>query len=823
MRPEVLAPAGDEECLQAAVRSGADAVYFGVQGFNARARATNFSLDELPRVLGELHAAGVKGYLTLNTLVFDHELGDVERTLRAAAGAGADAVIVQDLGVLRLARAVAPTLPVHASTQMTCTDAASIALAASLGAARVVVARELSLDDLAAIRAATDVELEVFVHGALCVSYSGQCLTSEAIGGRSANRGACAQACRLPYELVVDGALRELGDVAHLLSPQDLEASALVPELARLGVASLKIEGRLKGPSYVAAAVRLYRAAVDALDADDDAARPLDQRRRDAVQCYSRGSGPGFLRGVDHQRLVEGRTCEHRGLVLGELQRVVRARGRCWLELATSEPVARGDGLFIEGGRAGDGERGGRVWDVVTEGTCTQLWLGPDVDVEHLGAGRRVFKNDDPALDKRLRAELDRDRWRERVDVTVRGRAGEPLVLEATSARGLHAQVESDTALAVAHTRPLDEATLADKLGKLGDTPYRLGALDVRLEGAVTLPLSSLNRARRALAEALALSGARAWPTTSTCAGDLLTCPSPAARVPDAGLFVPILMALCRSLTQARAALAAGADGVYLDLLALTGTGAAVRALRAEGARVVGVALPRVQKPGEQKIGAFLRGLSPDALLVRSLGALAELPPRAHEGARPLLVGDFSLNAANHLAAAMLLERLDVVTPSYDLDERQLAALLTGGLGPQLELPLHQPLPLFHTEHCLFAALLSSGSDHTSCGRPCERHVVSLRDRIGLELPVEADVGCRNTVFHARAQSAAALVGRAQAARVRRFRVELVREPDAEVTRIVRGYRALLDGTIDARALARQLGGPTGVVKGSLRVLEEAR
>jgi putative protease len=799
-----------------------------VQAFNARARATNFSLDELPRVLGELHAAGVKGYLTLNTLVFDHELADVERTLRAAAGAGVDAVIVQDLGVLRLARAVSPTMPVHASTQMTCTDAASVALAASLGAARVVVARELSLDDLAAIRAATDVELEVFVHGALCVSYSGQCLTSEAIGGRSANRGACAQACRLPYDLVVDGALRELGDVAHLLSPHDLEASALVPELARLGVASLKIEGRLKGPSYVAAAVRLYRAAVDALDADADAARMLDQRRRDAVQCYSRGSGPGFLRGVDHQRLVEGRTCEHRGLLLGELQRVVRARARVWLELDTTGTVARGDGLFVEGGRAGDGERGGRVWDVVTEGARTQLWLGPDVDVEHLGAGRRVFKNDDPALDKRLRAELDRDPCRERVDVTVRGRADAPLVLEAASARGLHAQVESDTALVAAHTRPLDEATLADKLGKLGDTPYRLGALDVRLEGAVTLPLSSLNRARRALAEALALSGARAWPTTSTCAGELLPTADSLAHAPETGSFVPGLtapglLALCRSLAQARAALAAGADGVYLDLLALTGTGATVRTLRAEGARMVGVALPRVQKPGEQNIGASLRALSPDALLVRSLGALAELPTSDHEGAQPLLVGDFSLNAANHLAAAVLLERLDVVTPSYDLDERQLAAFLSGGLGARLELPIHQPLPLFHTEHCLFAALLSSGSDHTCCGRPCDRHVVSLRDRVGVELPVEADVGCRNTVFHARAQSAAARVTRAQAAGVARFRVELVRESDAEVTRIVRSYRALLDGAIDARALARQLGGPTSVVKGSLRVLEGAR
>lgn len=821
MRPEVLAPAGDEECLRAAVRAGADAVYFGVQAFNARARAANFALGELPRVLDLLHGAGVKGYLTLNTLVFDHELDDVERTIRAAASAGVDAVIVQDLGVLRLARAVAPELPVHASTQMTCTDAASVALAARLGAARVVAARELSLADLAAIRADTDVELEVFVHGALCVSYSGQCLTSEAIGGRSANRGACAQACRLPYDLVVDGATRDLREVAHLLSPQDLETSALVPELARLGVASLKIEGRLKGSSYVAAAVRLYRAAVDALDGSPET-HPLDgqldQRRREALQCFSRGSGPGFLRGVDHQQLVEGRTCEHRGLLLGPLARVVRARGRVLLEIATHDPIARGDGLFVEGGRASAGELGGRVWDVERDDEHALVWLGPDVDVDQARAGRRVFKNDDPALDKRLRHDNERAPRRERVDLTVRGAAGAPLSLEATSARGLRARVESDTALVAAHTHPLDQAVLEDKLGKLGDTPYRLDALAVELVGELTLPVSSLNRARRALVAALARSGARSWRTTVTCAHDLLPPADVTGGAPVPGLFV-----LCRSLGQAKAALAAGADGVYLDILALTGTGAAVRALRAEGARYVGVALPRVQKPGEGKIAASLLELAPDALVVRSLGALAELPSRDHQPRLPTLVGDFSLNAANHLSTSLLLERLDAVVPSYDLDERQLAAFVDGGLGPRLELVLHHPMPLFHTEHCLFAALLSTGQDHTSCGRPCERHVVGLRDRVGMELPVEADVGCRNTVFHARAQSAAALVPRAQAAGVRRFRVELVRERDDEVAHIVRSYRALLAGTMAPLELTRALGGANGVVKGSLRVLEEAR
>ena len=231
-KPEVLAPAGDELALEAAIRGGADAVYFGLQGFNARARAANFDEAGLAATVRRLHDHGVKAYVALNTLVFDDELPRLEAAVRACAAAGVDAVIVQDIGVAKVLREVAPDLRMHASTQMTCTDASSVELAAELGARRVVLARELSLDDIASIAGASDVELEVFVHGALCIAYSGQCLTSEAIGGRSANRGACAQACRLPYELVVDGTVRPLGDKAYLLSPEDLEATAEVPRLA---------------------------------------------------------------------------------------------------------------------------------------------------------------------------------------------------------------------------------------------------------------------------------------------------------------------------------------------------------------------------------------------------------------------------------------------------------------------------------------------------------------------------------------------------------------------------------------------------------------
>lgn len=824
MRPEVLAPAGDEAALEAALRAGADAVYLGLSAHNARARASNFEVDRLPELAAHVHAHGAKLYVTLNTLVFDHELPEVEAFVRAAATAGVDALIVQDLGLVRLARAIAPELPVHASTQMTCTDPSSVAFAAELGASRVVVGRELSVGDIAAIRSATDVELEVFVHGALCVAYSGQCLTSEAIGGRSANRGACAQACRLPYELVVDGVPRDLGPHAYLLSTEDLEASELVPRLAELGVASLKIEGRLKGPDYVAAATKLYRAAVDAASGVERT--DLERLRRDTRLTYSRGSGPGFLGGVDHQRMVEGRTCEHRGLLLGTARSTRNSRGKALLELRLAEPLARGDGLMIEGGLASENERGGRVWSIERSGTdvesaasgeLVRVWLGPDVKLLDVVAGTRVFKTGEPGTTKRILGEIERDPHREALHLTIHGTVGEPFVVEARSERGLFAKVVGDAVLTLADERPLEVAVLREKLGKLGDTVYRLGSLESHLPEGTILPISALNRARRALVASLEQSARRKHGTTAIHVGDLVEAANVDDRpTPDAGLYV-----LCRNQAQAEAAISAGADGVYLDFLELVGVGKALTSLRALGARFVGVAPPRIRKPGEEKIDRYLAELGPDAFLVRSLGALRD-GRRALGESGPLRIGDFSLNVANRLAAATVLEQgLDAFTPSFDLDSAQLLALLRTPVGRLAELVVHHPMPLFHTEHCVFAALLSDGADFRSCGRPCERHVVSLRDRAGMDHPIEADVGCRNTIFHQNAQTAAAQVRDAQGAGVGRFRIELVRETPADVARIVEAYRRLLRGDIAPSDLMRSLRTERGygVVRGSLRVL----
>ncbi len=384
--PELLAPAGDWECVKAAVENGADAVYFGLEKFNARMRAHNFIEADLPQLMEYLHRRGVRGYVTFNTLVFQDELAEAENYLRTIIAAGVDAAIVQDVGICRLIRALSPDFPIHASTQMTITSAAGIEFARHLGCDLAVLARECSIAEIEKIRAAgsavaapardvAPLPLEVFVHGALCVAYSGQCLTSESLGGRSANRGECAQACRMPYDLIADGEPVPLGDKKYLLSPQDLAGLEMLPDIVRAGVASLKIEGRLKAPEYVANITRLYRQALDRLEPralasvpsaqtppiQTPAATPLSEvSRYEMEMSFSRGLYTGWFGGIDNQKLVHARFGKKRGVYLGEIKKVVPDG----VVVALTANVKPGDGVVFDAGRPAEKEEGGRVYEV---------------------------------------------------------------------------------------------------------------------------------------------------------------------------------------------------------------------------------------------------------------------------------------------------------------------------------------------------------------------------------------------------------------------------------------------------------------------------
>lgn len=432
---ELLAPAGDWDCMRAAVANGADAIFFGVEKFNARARANNFRMDELPEIMGFLHRYGVKGFLTFNILVFEDELRDAKALIDACIDAGVDAVIVQDLGLVKLIREISPDFPIHGSTQMTITSPEAVEFTKPFDLERVVLGRENNLKQIRKIGEQAKLPMEVFVHGALCVSYSGQCLTSEMWGGRSANRGECAQACRLPYDLMVDGEQKPMGDIAYLLSPKDLAAIDLVPELIEAGVTSFKIEGRLKTPEYVANVVSKYRKAIDAYF-DGDRSGPTREEIRELEQSFSRGFTHGFLDGTNNKKLVDGSFPKSRGVYLGRVERVLRDGVVCRIEA----PLKRGDGIVFDAGDPTQKEEGGRVYDIrrqgvkiegeAAEGVVIDIVPGRnDVNLQRVKAGDRIWKTSDPALDRRLRATFETDKPYRVFPLALRveGREGEPL------------------------------------------------------------------------------------------------------------------------------------------------------------------------------------------------------------------------------------------------------------------------------------------------------------------------------------------------------------------------------------------------------------
>lgn len=815
-----MAPAGYWPQLHAAIEAGADSVYFGLKHFTARAKV-GFSIDELPEAMRTLHRRGVRGFVTFNTLVWDHELAAAADALARIAQAGADAVIVQDIGILKLARSIAPELEIHASTQMSVTDAAGARLAASFGASRVTLARELSLAEIARIAAEADIELEVFVHGALCVAYSGQCFSSEAWGGRSANRGQCAQACRLPYDMFVDGRLEPLGDARYLLSPGDLYALKQIPELIEAGVAAMKIEGRYKEADYVAAATQAYRQAVD--EAWAGSAPSLSPRQElDLEQVYSRGMAPHFLTGTNHQAVVRGRSPRHRGVLMGRVVRVTPPA--IVIDPAPAHglaPLKPGDGVVFDSAdwrSPQEDEEGGRVFSVVDAAGSLHLeFAGGAIDFARIRTGDLLWRTSDHALERKLRhfIESGTPQYRQPVTVKLVARPGLPLRLEWSLRErpDLQVTVESPEPLAVAANRGLTPEFALQQLERLGGTAYQLAQLQCAIDGAPFAPASLLNHLRREAVSLLEALQQAPRPSPVNEPAQVLQSNLQAVRQRPALRARPALHLLVRTPEQLEAAIAAAPASITLDYLDLYGLKPSVERLKDSGLEPR-VASPRIVKPGEERIADFLARLD-CPILVRPAGLLDILRRRGVNR----LSGDFSLNAANALTVSVLLDMgLERITPTHDLNAAQIAALAAEVGGGVMEAIVYQHLPVFHTEHCAFARFLSNGKSYEDCGRPCEKHRVELRDPSGRRHPLMADVGCRNTVFGAEAQQAARHLAEWLASGIAHFRLEFVHESAEQVARIAQAFRAALEGRMSYQRLDETLArlAPQGVTEGSL-------
>jgi putative protease len=636
---------------------------------------------------------------------------------------------------------------------------------------------------------------------------------------------------------MVDGVQKPMGDITYLLSPKDLAALEIVPELIEAGVRSFKIEGRLKTPEYVANVVSKYRKAIDRYFDGLDA-RPSKEELRELEQSFSRGFTFGFLKGTNNKLLVEGTYPKSRGVFVGRVKQILRDGVVCELEA----PLKRGDGLVFDAGDPTKKEEGGRIYDLrrkgvkiegEAEGGLIEIVPGrSDVELGRLHVGDRIWKTNDPHLDKRLRQTFETDKPYRTFPVSVKisGGEGQPLKTWWTDIKaGNTVFVESELLLVQAEKRPMDEALFLEQFGRLGGTIYELSKLELQLGGELIVPMRELNSIRRKAVELLEEERQRPRvyqhrdievygdvPEAAGTTGGPGILGTPGSKAAQANLT-----ALCRNLDQVLAVLETDIEFIYADFEFIKQFPAAVQAVHAAGKKIA-LATPRIHMPGETGYFRNILKLKPDAVLVRNTGALYFFMkykwehPGEHQ---PELIGDFSLNLANHKTVSLFLEAgLSKATPSYDLNIQQMVDLLRRTDASRLEVVIHQHMPMFHTEHCVYCTFLSEGTDYTNCGRPCEEKRVSLQDRIGMSHPVRVDEGCRNTVYNAVDQSGAEYLSHFMDLGVRSYRVEFLEESPEKVQEVLNLYRRALDGKISGTQVWKSLKATNqlGVTRGQL-------
>jgi putative protease len=811
--PELLAPAGSLDAVRAAVANGADAVYLGAARFNARDEGAQLSLDELGQACALAHGRGVRVYLTFNVLIKSHELADALQYLGECVARGIDAAIVQDLGVVRLIQRVFPALEIHGSTQMTVHDEAGARVMERLGVERVVLARENTLDDIRRIREAVPaLGLETFVHGALCISYSGQCYMSGMISERSANRGSCAQSCRKDYTLT-DGSSGRALDRGYLISARDLAAQDHLPQLAELGVGCLKVEGRKKRPEYVATVTKAYRGWLDRVGAGELVGPPGEEEVRPLVQIFSRGNTGGMYGGRAGRDYITRSHPDNRGVPLGTVTgRVQRA-----VRVSVAHPLAVGDGVGFEPPDGiGGAPVGGSVLEVRPEGRDGAMHQQVIVvrggqGVVLPAAGWRVVRSSDATLlreaqDTFADVALPPLRGARPVDVRVFGRAGASLKAVWTSG-ALEVVVRGEVPLAPATQRALDLAQLRQQFGRLGGTPFVLAAVDTAgLGDGLFLPVSELNRLRQ---EAVAaLEEQVAWQVDGLAMEEAARIAAAVAEVPvtvasDPSRDMPAqafqLRAVVYDVEMGREAAAHGATEVVLDpfLRHPAPPAARVRTLAEElAASGIGVRLrmPTIVRPEERR--RLDKWLALDLpLQTGHVGLLAEWAAEGRD-----VVGDYAVNAFNPHTAAFLRDLgASRLVASIELTTAELAELVAPWQGTGFDVVVFGRPEGMTIEHCVLSAALDRVP--TTCRDLCvQQHPhVTLTDPAGYTFPVATDSACRNRLLHSRPVDGAEFLPALWEAGLRGFQL-LFNVPGDPVGAITRGYREALDALANGAA-----------------------
>ncbi len=759
---ELLAPAGSLAALKAAVENGADAVYIGGPMFSARQKAENFTREQMIAGVQYAHERGVKVHVALNTLLSNEEIGNVVEYAYQLADAKVDAVIVQDLGVAHLLRETLPQLPLHASTQMAVHNTPGVLFLEEQGFERVVLARETSLDAIRQIKAQTDVELEVFVHGALCVAYSGQCLLSSMIGGRSGNRGLCAQPCRMQYQLIDEaGKEYQSKDGQYLLSTRDLNMIHHLPDLIQAGVTSLKIEGRMKRPEYVATVVRQYRQAIDAYY--NQTAWDKKQADKALLQIFNRDFTTGYYYKNQGGDLMSHSRPDNRGVLIADVMKAENKK--VWVQLMDTLSVGDGYLLYNQRGE----EIAGKVQELSIKGKSIESGHAGQIvqmTVSGNAAGaKQMYRTADTALLKSAADSYARPSQpaKEKVHFKVELHLGQPIMLYAWDDAGNQQFAQSEYIVELAKTRPSDLESVRKQMDRLGNTLYELGDLTVDIEDGVIAPASELNNLRRIVIEALEAQKKEASGETTELesyeeyldnAGDLLDRIPP--QVTGYGLKQQLAVTV-GSVEAMQSAVEAGADYVYLNTTALRKEKAIVpeqyptliRWCHSRNAKLYWTCSPiendeQLKKAAANMWAAKEAGF--DGVVVGNLGLLQTAKEQGWEN----IVADYQMNIFNDVTLQYLSKQeigRAVLSPELSLE--QIAEFSYLGNLP-LEMIVHGNLPLMISEQCVCGSVLGGRTAQKQCAMPCMNAQYALKDRTGAQFPLYMDEHCRMHVFNSK-------------------------------------------------------------------------
>ncbi len=809
---ELLAPAGSWESLEATVKAGADAVYLAGQQFGARKSAQNFTNEELIEAINYCHLRGVRVFLTVNTLLHDEELSALEPFLTPLYESGMDAFIVQDLGVFNILRHLYPKIELHCSTQMALHQISDVETMKTLGASRVVLPREMHLDQIKQIHEAVDIDLEAFVHGALCVSVSGQCLMSSMIGGRSGNRGSCAQSCRQKYKLISDASGKAIAskDGDYLISPRDLMTLDQLEKLMNSGITSLKIEGRMKGPEYAYAVTNAYRKAIDAI-LEGRASQEADQinaSKEEMRRIFNRDFTEGFILGTSNKSFISQETPGNRGIVVAES--VSFDRNNLEVQLLLSETINKGDDLqvrvkgLVSGGRVEYIRKDGKRIETANAGETVTVNFKHEVY-----KGTTFYRTYDQVLMKQTQMTVNDTEKTTSVDLCLEMEKGQPLKLKLSHETGVSVEVISEQIVEKALKTPLAEERINEQLTKMGGTPFTCREIQINHEGDETVPIKVLNQLRRDGVDLLIETLIATWQREldedfertdesqmmDECELDLVEDGIESEDFHTEGLDNESsqsklqLTAMVRTPEQFKAAAELGIKIIYIHdlfedaLIAQKEWQEAWTTLFEEYPEVE--AIPYLgrfewEDSYQKKMSSFTPNKSIKRALISSIGQLRSLKKHDLEP-----IADFSLNCFNHETAELLAhEGAAQVTLSLELNDEQIEGLIRKNKenDTKFEIIGYGKIPVMVNQYCPINGVFSNTKEGCQI---CRKGNYYLEDKTGARFLVKGNAHCQVEIFNSAVLNLADEWQAIEELGIQYYRLNFVDESYDEVTEVV--------------------------------------